>query len=59
MPPRGVCPWPIQLYTVDGFRMPTEKIPKFLSGEYMVEIQLLKEKQIMQGFQIDFMVLTL
>lgn len=56
-PKKGVCPWPIQIYTIRGMLLPTNKIPDFFDGDYMYEVRLLHDGVILNGFQTYLSVL--
>ena len=47
------CPWPAKTYHVYGFYPDPSKVPAILdNGDYMVEILLKKDEEILQGFKI-------
>jgi Protein of unknown function (DUF1091) len=56
-PQREDCPWEKRKYTIQGYRIPTEKIPAFMDGDYMTEVRILMNKKLMQGFQMSFTVM--
>lgn len=51
IPPKGVCPWPARKYTVHGFRVPTEKVPPFFDGDFMFELKVLHDGELLNGFR--------
>ena len=57
VPERSICPWPKKLYTVRGIRTPTEKVPPFLDGEYLAEVRLSKEGELLNAYQVYFTVM--
>lgn len=58
-PRRDACPFPIKKYTIYGVRAPTEKVPPYFSGDYMIEVKLSKNGTFLNGYHVQFTVLTI
>ncbi|KAG5682540.1 hypothetical protein PVAND_011887 [Polypedilum vanderplanki] len=58
LPQRKDCPWKKEKYTFNKCLIPTNKVPKFLDGEYRVDVTLWKNKESAGGYQIFFYVIS-
>lgn len=58
-PPKKDCPWPIKNVVVNKCIIPISKTPKYLSGEYRVDCEVIKGDETVGGFQILFNVISI
>lgn len=53
LPDVDTCPWPAKTYHIYGYHPDLSKVPPFLdTGDYMLECQLLKDEEILNGIQV-------
>lgn len=51
LPNVDVCPWPAKTYTVIDYNIPIESIPEYFEGDYMFEVSILLNDEVVNGFQ--------
>lgn len=59
VPAKNVCPWPVDSFALDKCLIPIDKIPKYLSGEYRVDCEVMKGDETLGGYQVFFNVISL
>lgn len=52
LPPIGVCPWPKKKYTMQGFLIPLEKVPELAEGDFMTELRVVRNNELINGYQL-------
>lgn len=59
LPPRNVCPWPVQNFTLNKCSIPIDKTPEYLNGEYRVDFEVLQGMTTLGGYQAFFNVINI
>ena len=52
LPPRKECPWPVKSFSFNKCLLPIDKVPKYLTGEYRVDVEIMKGDETLGGYQI-------
>lgn len=59
VPPKNLCPWPAKTFQFSNCLAFTNKVPKYFSGDYRVDYELLKDDESIGGYQTYFYVINM
>jgi ganglioside GM2 activator len=52
IPNPGVCPWPKKKYNFEGFLIPLDKIPDHMEDDWMAEMKISRNGELVNGYQL-------
>lgn len=58
LPAKDVCPWPVKTYTISAFRIPVHVIPKHFEGDFMYEVHITLEDELVNGYQVYMTIIS-
>lgn len=58
LPDKSICPWPKGTYTISGFQVPMHAIPSHFEGDYMYELRVLLNDEMVNGYQVYLTIIS-